>query len=97
MKRLAAILAVLFATSALAGEGADVFTKKCAACHGKDGKAQTPMAQRLGATDLTALKKGEKDVEKAVAEGKGKMPAFKGKLTDKEIHEVSEYVAKGLK
>jgi cytochrome c6 len=97
MKKLAVLFALAFATVAYADEGAAVFTKRCAACHGKDGKGQTPIAQKLGVKDLTVTKLSEKDVEKLVAEGKGKMSAFKGKLTDNEIHEVSEYVAKGLK
>jgi cytochrome c6 len=97
MKKLAVLFALVFAAVASADEGAAVFAKRCAACHGKDGKGQTPIAQKLGVKDLTVTKLSEKEVEKLVAEGKGKMSAFKGKLTDHEIHEVSEYVAKGVK
>jgi cytochrome c6 len=99
MKRLAVVLALAFTAVAASADdqGSAIFAKRCAACHGKDGKGQTPMAQKLGAKDLTALKLGVGDVQKVVADGKGKMSAFKGKLSEQEIHEVAQYVSKGLK
>lgn len=98
MKRLAVVLALAFtAMTANAAEGSAIFAKRCAACHGKDGKGQTPMAKKLGAKDLTTAKLSVGEVQKVVSEGKGKMAGFKGKLSEPEIHEVSEYVAKGLK
>jgi cytochrome c6 len=100
MKKLAVLVAlVAFAGIALADEqeGAAVFTKRCAACHGKDGKGQTPIAKKLGVKDLTVTTLSEKEVEKIVTEGKGKMTAMKGKLSEHEIHEVSEYVVRDLK
>jgi cytochrome c6 len=98
MKRLA-IVAVLLASAAIAradGKGAEIYAKKCAMCHGKDGKG-TPVGLKMGAKDLTTLKLDDDAVEKVVTDGKGKMTAFKGKITPEEIEEVSEYVAKGLK
>ena len=97
MKKLAVVVAlVAFAGVASADEGAAVFAKRCAACHGKDGKGQTPIAKKLGVKDLTATTLDRKGVEQMVTEGRGKMAGFKGKLTDHEIHEVAEYVKKGL-
>ncbi|HYG67687.1 MAG TPA: cytochrome c [Anaeromyxobacteraceae bacterium] len=98
MKKLAVVVAlVAFAGVASANDGGAVFAKRCAACHGKDGKGQTPVAKKLGVKDLTATTLDRKGVEQIVTEGKGKMAGFKGKLTDQEIQSVSSYVKKGLK
>jgi cytochrome c6 len=101
MKRIAVAFAVLaalaVAPAASANEGAELFQKKCAVCHGKDGKGQTPMGQKMQLKDLTQVKASEGDVAKVVTEGKGKMTPFKGRMTDAEIQAVSKYVSNGLK
>ncbi len=97
--------AILVALAFLAAAGvaradaatAELFQKKCAVCHGKDGKGTTPMAKKLGASDLTASTSSEADVAKVIADGKGKMTAFKGKLSDAEIASLAKYVKAGLK
>jgi mono/diheme cytochrome c family protein len=77
--------------SVCAADGATLFAKLCASCHGKDGKAQTPIARKLGVKDLTQSKLTGTEIEKQIVEGKRdeqgkeKMPAFKGKITDVEI------------
>jgi cytochrome c6 len=97
MKRfLPAVLAAALALPALAADGAALYASKCAMCHGKDGKG-TPVGQKMGAKDLGEEKGKTKEIEKVVTNGKGKMSAFKGKLTDDEIKAVSGYVAGGLK
>jgi mono/diheme cytochrome c family protein len=95
---VAALLALLVAPAARAeGPAAAAFQAKCAPCHGKDGKGQTPMAQKLGVKDLTVTKLSAPDIEKVVTNGKGKMTPFKGKLSDAEISGLAKYVAGGLK
>ena len=102
MKRIAlalATLAALAAGTARAADAAtaDLYQKRCAVCHGKDGKAATPMAQKLGATDLTTVKTSETDIAKVITDGKGKMTPFKGKLTDGEIQALAKFVKAGMK
>ena len=101
MKPIAHVMMVLALSlpvaAARADGGAEVFAKKCAACHGKDGKGQTMMGKRMGITDLTMVKAGAAEIEKIVGEGKAKMPAFKGKLPEEEIKAVAAYVKAGLK
>lgn len=101
MKRIivaVAALIVLAAGSARAdAAAAELFQKKCAVCHGKDGKSSTPMAQKLGAKDLTTLKASEGEITKTIADGKGKMTPFKGKLSDAEIASLAKFVKGGLK
>ncbi|ABS26606.1 cytochrome c [Anaeromyxobacter sp. Fw109-5] len=100
MKRIVVALAVLFAATAASAEAAapaEIFAKRCAACHGKEGKGDTPMAQKLGAKDISALKASEAEIAEVIANGKGKMTSFKGKMTDEEIKSVAKFVKGGLK
>ncbi len=93
-----ALASVLVAPTALAADGAAAtFQAKCAACHGKDGKGQSDMAKKLGVKDLTVTKLTAAEAEKVIANGKGKMTPFKGKLSDAEISALAKYVAGGLK
>ena len=74
-----------------AADGKELFGKFCMPCHGKDGKAQTPIARKLGVKDLTQTKLTDAEIEKQINEGKrddhGKelMPSFKSRLSADEI------------
>ncbi len=99
MKRIAAALAALVLLGpalASAEDAATVYSQKCAACHGKDGKG-TPTGKKMGAPDLTTLKGSEKEVAAAIENGKGKMPAYKGKLTTEQIAALAKYIKAGMK
>jgi mono/diheme cytochrome c family protein len=89
MKTALKMMAVLFvfgtAGAALA-DGTEMYNKKCAGCHGKDGKAATSMGKKYSMKDLTdaAVQKAAKDAdwEKIITEGtkvdgKQAMPATK--------------------
>lgn len=95
MKRIVLALAVLGLASAARADGA-LFAKKCAACHGKDGKG-TPAGKKMGAEDLSATKLSEAELVKVISDGRGKMAAYKGKLTDAEIHSLAKFIKAGLK
>ncbi len=100
MKKMLAValLSLMVTPAALAADGAAAtFQAKCAACHGKDGKGQSDMAKKLGVKDLTVTKLPAAEVEKVIANGKGKMTPFKGKLSDAEIAGLAKYIAGGLK
>lgn len=77
--------------AALAGDEMALFNKLCTPCHGKDGKARTPIGKKLGAKDLSLSKLSDADIEKQIIEGRrskdGKllMPAFKDQVTPEEI------------
>ena len=102
MKRLslAVVAALLLAGAVRADDTADLFQKKCAVCHGKDGHA-TPTGQKMGAKDLTGLAdpKGDpKAVADIISNGKGtNMKPFKGKLTDEQILALAKFIRAGLK
>jgi mono/diheme cytochrome c family protein len=67
-----------------------LYNTHCSGCHGKDGKATTPIAKQLGVRDLTRSKTTDAEIAKQIREGKqgpgGKtlMPAFKDRLTEAE-------------
>ena len=99
LKRLVLVgmaLALAMPTVAAAqGGGADIFKSKCAMCHGPDGSASTGMGKSMGLKPLGSpevQKTSAADMSALVTNGKGKMPAFKGKLSDEEITAVVQYV-----
>jgi len=85
------ILVVFYLRMACAGETNEVFMKNCASCHGKDGKAQTSVAKKLGVKNLSLSKLTDEQLEQQIREGRpadqnsAKMPAFKDRLTAEEI------------
>lgn len=80
---------VLLAMPALAGDdSAAVYKAKCAMCHGADGAGQTPMGKNMKIRDLRSpevQKLTDKELTALIADGKGKMPAYKSKLSAAEI------------
>lgn len=92
---------ILFALAALSLAGvahadAALYAKRCASCHGKDGKPSA-MGAKMGAKDLGATKLTEQEIAAVISDGKGKMTAYKGKLTEAEIQSLAKYVKGGLK
>ena len=86
--------AMVFSTWSLADGGAD-FKAKCAMCHGADGKGDTAMGKKFGLKDLGSAevqKMSDADLTGTITNGKDKMPAYKGKLTDAQISDVVKYI-----
>jgi mono/diheme cytochrome c family protein len=89
MKRLVTVITLcilIAAPSAFAGGGSDgaaIYKAKCAMCHGPDGAGQTTMGKNLKLRDLRSAdvqKQTDAELVKWITDGKGKMPAYKGKL-----------------
>jgi mono/diheme cytochrome c family protein len=77
------------------------YSKNCATCHGRDGRAETFKSRhRYHARDLTdALWQSEASDERildSIRNGRGRMPAFGRKLTNEQITSLLSYV-RGLK
>jgi mono/diheme cytochrome c family protein len=92
--------AMLLASPAAFADGAALYAKSCASCHGKDGAGNTKMGKKAGAKDYTTAE-GQKwtDAEgvKAILEGvkdgdKTKMKGFTGKVTEAEAKELVAYI-----
>ena len=75
------------AEAADADAGKAVYTKSCVSCHGADGKGNAAMAKVMSGLDITAkevTKQSDDELLKAIAEGKGKMPAQKSLSKDEQ-------------
>jgi cytochrome c6 len=92
------ILALLITAAlplAAAADNAAVYKAKCAACHGADGAGQTPMGKKMNLRDLRSpevQKQSNADLHKIIADGKGKMPAYKAKVSADELKGLVEYM-----
>ncbi len=82
--------------------GKELFLKNCKACHGADGKAQTPMGKRFKIKDYSQaeVQAGFTDerifqvVKEGIVDENGKklMLPFENKMSDEEISAVVAYV-----
>ena len=89
---------MLAAGSTLAAEakaGKSLYDKRCASCHGADGKGSPAMVKAMGEKGLNLTAKEvasakDEDLVKIILEGKGKMPATKG-LSNDEAKQVLDY------
>jgi cytochrome c6 len=96
-------LAVLLAAAALlwlspaarGDDGGTLFKQKCAVCHGADGSGNTSMGKQLKIRDLGSAdvqKQTDAELTAIITNGKGAMPAYKGKLTDAQIKSLVDYI-----
>jgi cytochrome c6 len=91
---LAAAVVLAGTTCYAQADGAATYKTKCQMCHGATGAADTPTAKMMKVkpvSDPEVKKESEAEMIKITADGKGKMPAFKGKLTDAQISEVVKH------
>jgi mono/diheme cytochrome c family protein len=70
-----------------APNGKDIYTTRCAGCHGLDGQLQLAGAKALPASTLK-----KEEVVAQIQMGKGSMPPFDGRLSPQEIKAVADYV-----
>lgn len=70
-----------------AANGKDIYTTRCAGCHGLDGQLQLSGAKALPASTLK-----KEEVVNQIQMGKGNMPPFGGRLSPEEIKAVADYV-----
>ena len=73
-----------------------LFIKNCSSCHGNDGRAKTFKAKFNHAQDLTKPKWQASITDEhmflSILKGKGKMPAFRKKLSENDIGALVTYV-----
>jgi cytochrome c6 len=75
------------------------YAKSCASCHGKDGKGNPAMAKvfkvesaALDLVDDGTIGKTDAELVTTISEGRNKMPAYKGKVSDSMIAEIVGYL-----
>ena len=98
-KTLVLILGILLVLAAIpsvfAADAPAVFKAKCAACHGADATGQTAVGKTMKIRDFHSAdvqKQSDADLTKIITDGKGKMPSFKGKLTNEEVASVVKFI-----
>jgi cytochrome c6 len=92
---LAAAALIFAAVPAHAQNGGALFKAKCAPCHGPDGKGDTSMGKMLKVRDLSSAevqKQTNAELTTIIEDGKGKMPAYKGKLSNGDIKELVSFI-----
>ena len=90
---LSILLAFCLSAAADGTDGEVIYKARCKVCHGEDGTPKN-FAKDSAAFDDEAWKKAAslEAIEKLVAEGRKRMPAFRNKLTPEEIKAVSAYI-----
>ncbi len=98
-KTLVLILGILLVLAAIpsvfAADAPTVFKAKCAACHGADATGQTAVGKTMKIRDFHSAdvqKQSDADLTKIITDGKGKMPSFKGKLSNEEVASVIKFI-----
>lgn len=83
-------LALIFSTYASADAAAD-YKAKCAMCHGASGEGKAAMkTQDFASADVQKM--SDADLTDAITKGKGKMPAYDGKLTKDQIGDLVKWI-----
>ena len=88
--------ALLFAiVPAHAQSGGSLFQAKCAPCHGSNGKGDTSMGKMLKVRDLSSAdvqKQTNAELTAIIEDGKGRMPAYRGKLSNGDVKELVSFI-----
>ena len=96
MKLKIFVFATIIIASASIGFGADPaanWAQNCASCHGKDGSGNTMMGKKLGVKDYTKEQSfSDAEATNVIKNGKGKMKAYKDKLSDADVKALVAYV-----
>ena len=92
---IALIVCSVSLTSFAQTSGADTYKGKCQMCHAADGSGNTPAGKAMKAHPFDSpevLKQSDADLIAVIKNGKNKMPAFTGKLTDAQIAGLVEHI-----
>lgn len=84
------MLALALPPLAAAQSAADTYKAKCAGCHGADGSKSMMGAKPLNGAEVQGM--SDADLTGAITNGKGKMPAYKDKLSETQIKDLVAYV-----
>jgi cytochrome c6 len=91
---LAAVVLLAGAVSFAQSAGEATYKAKCQSCHGAQGVPNPGIAKAMGvkpASDPSVKSETAAQMITITTDGKGKMPAYKGKLTDAEIKDAVDY------
>jgi mono/diheme cytochrome c family protein len=72
-----------------------IYATKCQPCHGPTGTADTPMGKKFGAASFGSpevAKTSDTELLAVLKNGKGKMPPFGNKFSEKQLEDLVVYV-----
>jgi cytochrome c6 len=95
------LMPLVFASAGFAAdrEGEVTYRAKCQMCHGERGLGDTAAGKSMRVrpfTDPEVSRMSEAALVNITKNGRGKMPAYKDRLTDAQIKEVVEYIEKNF-
>ena len=76
-------------------DAAALYKAKCQSCHAADGSGDTAVGKKMAVksfSDPEVAKSTDAQWIEATKKGKGKMPAYDGKLTDDQIKQLVQYI-----
>jgi mono/diheme cytochrome c family protein len=81
---------------AAAADAGTIYSRQCVSCHGRDGRGRTRKGRRTHARDMTNAS-WQDDVSderlfNSISNGRGKMPAFRKKISENDIDALVAYV-----
>ena len=92
---LVAAMAATTLPAVAQNSGAATYNAKCLMCHAADGSGSTTAGKAMKAPSFlapAAVKEPTANLIAITTTGKGKMPAYSGKLTDAQIKDVVAYI-----
>jgi cytochrome c6 len=75
----------------VAQDAAATYKNKCSACHGPDGKGDTPAGNKLSVRDFASpevQKQSDDELAATISDGKNKMPAYKKSLKPEQVKDL---------
>lgn len=91
---LFALMVTATATAFAQGPGAEIYKSKCQSCHGATGMGDSAAGKAMKirpVVDPAVKKISEAEMIEQTKNGVGKMPAYKGKLTDAQIKDAVDF------
>jgi mono/diheme cytochrome c family protein len=81
---------------AAAADAGTIYNRQCVSCHGRDGRGRTRKGRQTHARDMTSAS-WQDDVSderlfNSISNGRGKMPAFRKKITENDIDALVAHV-----
>ena len=90
---VATVVARMLSGTIFAQSGEDLYNRKCAVCHAKDGSGNTAKGKKVHVKDVHQnMKDSEAAMIKVVTDGKGDdMDSYKSEFTAEQIKALVEY------
>ena len=85
------LLAGTLVVSVAAADGSNIYSERCAQCHGEDGGAETPVGKAMKAADLRTKTLSQEELTAVIRETP-KHKALSGKLSDEDLAALAKFL-----